>query len=50
MSPHVGTVVGDVDRDITHNANSAMTAVSFQLLPLPEKFELRILVNLCLRR
>src|SRR5260370_16468149 len=50
MSPHISAVVGDVDRDITHDANSAMMAVSFQLLPLPEKFELCILVNLSLPR
>ena len=46
MSPDVGAIVGDVDRDVAHETDAALLTVGFQPLPLPEEFELPIPVCL----
>src|SRR5450432_664330 len=45
MRPNVGAVVGNVNRNVAHNADPEATAVALDLLPLPEKFKLRELVK-----
>jgi len=50
MSPHIGAVVSNVDRDIAHDADSVTLAVGPELLPLPGKFELCELVNIYVSR
>src|SRR5438309_11071480 len=50
MSPHISTVVGNIDRDIAHYADAALVAVGLQVIPLPTKLELPVLENLYLVR
>ena len=50
MSPHVRAVVRNIDRDVTHETDAALLAISLQMLPLLEEFELPILVGFQFRR
>jgi hypothetical protein len=50
MSPDVGTVVRDIDGDVTHKTDAALLAIGLELIPLLEKFELAILMSLQFRR
>src|SRR5205823_4965148 len=50
MTPHIGTVVRDIDRDVAHHANAQLMTTALQLLPLLKKNELPELVGFQLRR
>src|ERR1019366_7740732 len=50
MSPCGRAVVRHIDRDVAHEADAALLAISLELLPLPEEFELPILVGHQFRR
>jgi hypothetical protein len=50
MGPEIGTVVSDVDRDISPDAYPVTLAFIAELLPLTEKFKLSKLVDFYLGR
>src|SRR5579872_785705 len=49
MSPHIGAVLGDVDRNVTHDVDAVTTTAISHLPPLPKEFELGEPVKLQLR-
>src|SRR5690242_14122252 len=46
VRPHVSTVVCNIDRDVSHDADFSLAAILPQSFPLPKKLELPILVAL----
>jgi hypothetical protein len=50
MSPDVRAVVRNIDRDVAHETDAALLAISLEMLPLLEEFELPILVSFQFRR
>ena len=50
MSPHIRAVVRNIDREVAHETDSALLAISLEMFPLLEEFELPILEGLHFRR
>ena len=50
MGPHIRAVVRNIDREVAHETDTALLAISLELFPLLEELVLPILVGLHLRR